>query len=96
MVRHKIAEGNTSEIFEISEGKVLKLFKAGYPKSTAYHEYSNHDKVSRVISNTPRLFEFIEADQRYGFIMEKMQVEHRDIDIYIEVIRNVRRHEIYS
>ena len=73
MERHKIAEGNTSEIFEISEGKVLKLFKAGYPKSTAYHEYSNHNKVSRVMSNIPRLFEFIEEDLRFGFIMEKVE-----------------------
>lgn len=36
---HKIAEGNTAEIFEIDDKKVLKLFKMGYSKSTVYHEY---------------------------------------------------------
>ena len=39
---HKIAEGNTAEIFEIDDKKVLKLFKMGYSKSTVYHEYDNH------------------------------------------------------
>ena len=73
MERHKIAEGNTAEIFEIGEGKILKLFKTGYSKSNAYHEYDNHSMVSRVMENTPRLFEFIEEKSRYGFIMENVQ-----------------------
>ena len=46
--RHKIAEGNTAEIFEINEKKVLKLFRAGYSKSTVQHEYDNYCMVSGV------------------------------------------------
>lgn len=72
-IGHKIAEGNTAEIFEIDEKKVLKLFKTGYSKSTVHHEYDNHCMVSRVMKNIPKLFEFIEEDQRFGFIMEKVQ-----------------------
>lgn len=61
--RHKIAEGNMAEIFEIDEKKILKLFKTGYSKSTVYHEYENHCMVGRIMENIPKLFEFIEEDQ---------------------------------
>lgn len=70
---HKIAEGNTAEIFEIGDKKVLKLFKTGYSKSTVYHEYDNHCMVSRVMENIPEMFEFVEKNQRFGFTMEKVQ-----------------------
>lgn len=71
--RHKIAEGNTAEIFEIDDKKVLKLFKTGYSKSTVQYEYNNHCMVNRVVENTPKAFECIEENQRFGFIMEKVQ-----------------------
>ena len=71
--RYKIAEGNTAEIFEIDEKKILKLFKTGYSKNTVYHEYENHCMVSRIMENIPKLFEIIEENQRFGFIMEKVQ-----------------------
>lgn len=71
--RHKIAEGNTAEIFEINEKKILKLFKTGYSKNVVLHEYDNHYMVSKVMANIPELFEFIEENQRFGFIMEKIQ-----------------------
>lgn len=71
--KHKIAEGNTAEIFEVDEKKILKLFKTGYSKSIVRHEYDNHCMVSRVMENIPELFEFIEEDKRFGFIMEKVQ-----------------------
>lgn len=71
--KHKIAEGNTAEIFEVDEKRVLKLFNEGYSKSTVQHEYDNHCMVSRVMENVPKLYEFIEENQRFGFIMEKVQ-----------------------
>ncbi len=70
---HQIAEGNTAEIFEVGENKILKLFKPGYSKSLAQHEFNNHCMVSRIAENIPELFEFVEENQRYGFIMEKVQ-----------------------
>ncbi len=71
--RYQIAEGNTAEIFEVEENKVLKLFKSGYSKSLVQHEYDNHCMVSRIVENIPKLFEFVAENQRYGFIMEKVQ-----------------------
>lgn len=71
--RHKIAEGNTAEIFEIGDERVLKLFKTGYSKNSVKQEYDNHCMVSRVIKNVPELFEYAEENQRYGFVMENVQ-----------------------
>lgn len=71
--KQKIAEGNTAEIFEVDEKRVLKLFKEGYSKSVVQHEYDNHRMVSRVMENVPKLFEFVEENKRFGFIMEKVQ-----------------------
>ena len=71
--KNKIAEGNTAEIFEVEGKKVLKLFKIGYSKSVVQQEYNNHCMVSRRMENVPKLFEFIEESQRFGFIMEKVQ-----------------------
>lgn len=41
ITRKKITEGNTAEIFEVEDKKVLKLFKEGYSKSSVQHEYNN-------------------------------------------------------
>ena len=71
--RRKIGEGKTAEIFEIDARKVLKLFRIGYSKNTVYQEYNNHGIVSRAMENVPERFEFVEENQRYGFVMEKIQ-----------------------
>lgn len=36
-----IATGNTAEVFEYKEDKVLKLFKAGYPLEQIQREFNN-------------------------------------------------------
>lgn len=73
--KHKIAEGNTAEIFEVEEKKILKLFKKGYSEGAVRHEYNNHCMASKAVQNIPKLFEFVEENQRFGFIMEKVQGE---------------------
>lgn len=71
--RRKIGEGKTAEIFEIDAKRVLKLFRTGYSKNTVYQEYNNHGIASRAMENVPERFEFVEENQRYGFVMEKIQ-----------------------
>lgn len=75
MERNKIAEGNTAELFEVSDTRVLKLFKIGYSKGAVEQEYRNHRTVSAVVKNVPALFEFVEVQGRFGFVMEKIQGE---------------------
>ncbi len=35
----------------------------------------DHCMVSKAVQNIPKLFEFVEENQRFGFIMEKVQGE---------------------
>ena len=92
--RYKIAEGKTSEIFEVDEKKILKLFKTGYSKRSVLHEYDNHYMISKAVQNIPKLFEFIEENQRFGFIMEKVQGKSlaammQDIDTFEEAMETL-------
>ena len=75
MERNKIAEGNTAELFQVSDTRVLKLFKPSYSKATVEQEYHNHRMVCAVAENVPQLFEFVEEQGRFGFVMEKIQGE---------------------
>ena len=52
-----IAIGNTAEVFEYEEDKVLKLFKAGYPLELIQREFNN-----TVIMN--RTCEFNSANEK--------------------------------
>ena len=47
----------------------------GYSKEIVHHEYGNHCMVSKALQNVPKPFEFVEENQRFGFIMEKVQGE---------------------
>lgn len=71
----KLGDGNTAEIFLLSDNRVLKLFKPGYSRSTVESEYSNHKYVCGLMSNIPQVYEFYEDNGRYGYIMERVTGE---------------------
>ena len=58
----KIAEGNTAEIFQLDNSRILKLFKTGYSKEVMLHEYHNHQVVSGMLESAPKLYERVEED----------------------------------
>lgn len=66
----KIAEGNTAEIFQLDNSRILKLFKTGYSKEVMLHEYHNHQVVSGMLESAPKLYERVEEDDRFGYVME--------------------------
>ncbi len=43
-----IAIGNTAEVFEYGEDKVLKLFKPGYPVEQIQREFNNTVIMNRI------------------------------------------------
>ena len=71
----KIAEGNTAEIFRIDHEKVAKLFKSGYSKNAVQDEYKNHCAVCVMTDSVPQIYEYIEENGRFGYIMENVQGE---------------------
>ena len=68
----KIGEGNTAEIYQLENNRILKLFKPGYAKESMLHEYRNHQVVSVLLTSAPKLYETVEADGRFGYIMEQI------------------------
>ena len=70
---HKIDEGNTAEIFQLDNNRALKFFKSGYSKDVMLQEYHNHQLVSRLIPNVPKLYEIVEENGRVGYVMERIK-----------------------
>lgn len=69
----KLAEGNTAEIFQLDNNRILKLFKCGYSKDSMLHEYYNHQVVSGLLDSAPKLYEMVEENGRFGYIMEQIK-----------------------
>ncbi len=67
-----IAAGASAEVYEYDSDKVLKLFINPADKGNAKWEY---DKTKNACNNglpTPCVYDFVEVDGRYGFVMEKV------------------------
>ena len=59
-----LGKGNTAEVFEYGEGKVCKLFFAGYPKEAVEREYRNATEVQRLGLPVPKVYETVVLDVR--------------------------------
>lgn len=81
--------GNTAEVFEYGEGKVCKLFFAGYPKEAVEREYRNAMEVERLGLPAPKVYETVTLDGRNGIVYEK--IEGKSMLECIFEIRNSRR-----
>jgi aminoglycoside phosphotransferase (APT) family kinase protein len=68
----RIDEGRTAEIFAWDEGRVLKLYRAEFPREWADWEA----KITRAISEAgvpaPQIFEVLDVEERRGIIMERI------------------------
>ena len=75
MSDNPIAAGNTAEIFDVGDGKVLKLFKKGYSQGTVENEYSASRMAVSCGKYVPEIYEMIENNGRYGYYMERIYGE---------------------
>ena len=67
-----IGKGNTAEVFDIDNGKILKLFIAGYPKEPVEKEFKNAKLMEGFNLPVPACFEMSKVDNRYGIVYEKI------------------------
>ena len=79
-----IAIGNTAEVFEYEEDKVLKLFKAGYPLEQIQREFNNTVIMNRTCVHTPKTFEIVEHEGRHGIVFQKII----GVDLLSEYLKN--------
>ena len=67
-----INQGNTAEIYLYGDTKILKLFRDGMPFSLINKEYEIGKAVNHKLKNTPKVFEMISYESRYGIIYERI------------------------
>lgn len=67
-----ISQGNTAEVFQFDEKKILKLFREGMPKEAIYTEYEKVCLIQNQVTNMPKAFEMVYFQGRYGIIYEKI------------------------
>ena len=79
-----IAIGNTAEVFEYEEDKVLKLFKAGYPLEQIQREFNNTVIMNKICVHTPKAFEIVEHEGRHGIVFQK----NIGVDLLSEYLKN--------
>lgn len=79
-----IAKGNTAEVFEYGEDKVLKLFKPGYPVEQIQREFNNTVIMNRICVHTPKAFEIVEHAGRHGIVFQKII----GTDLFSEYLKN--------
>ncbi len=68
----KINEGYCAELYEIEDGKLLKLYKDGWTEAQVRQEYESTKAVGAMGIPSPRVYDFTEHNGRYGFLMDKL------------------------
>jgi len=79
-----LATGNTAEVFEYGDDKVLKLYKSGYPFDAVQREYNNTLIMNKSPVKTPKVYEIVKQDGRDGIIFQKIS----GIDLLTEYFKN--------
>jgi thiamine kinase-like enzyme len=70
-----IGVGNTANVYEWEEDKVLKLFHEGYPDVAINMEYTNAIAIRELEFLKPKAYNFISYDNRKGIIYDRLRGE---------------------
>lgn len=74
MIQEKIiGVGNTSDVYEWGEGKVLKLFRQGYPKDAIEKEFCNAKAINDLDFPKPRVYELTIYSDRMGIVYHRLE-----------------------
>lgn len=73
-----LGQGNTAEIYQYAQNKILKLFRSGLAKEIIEREYQNSCAASELLGNmVPKTYEMVDAEGRFGIVYE--QIKGRDM-----------------
>lgn len=68
----KIAQGNTAEVFDFGENRVLKLFREGISSDSIEREYINSKIAATSLTQVPSVFEMSDYEGRLGIVFQKV------------------------
>lgn len=72
-MEHKmIGQGNTANVYEWEDGKVLKLFHQGYPIDSVKREYENAKRLNLMNFSKPMVHEIVTISNQYGILYDKV------------------------
>lgn len=69
----KIGEGNTAEVFEYSNDKILKLYREGMNIHACENEFNITRYINDCLGIAPRAYEIVRIDGRIGAVYEKIE-----------------------
>lgn len=69
----RIAEGRTAEVYAFEKGKVVKLFRAGFPRDFAEYDYDISRQIAPLYPGAPAVHGKVEIDGRLGIIYERLE-----------------------
>ncbi len=87
-----VGQGNTAEIYEYEKDKIIKLFRNGITKEIAILEYEKAKFVQVYILNAPRVYDFLQLEDRFGIIYERIYGK----DMISEMIKSITKINYYS
>ena len=73
MIKTRIGIGNTAEVFEHGDDKVLKLYYESQPASSIYQEFNKTQAFNQSGIPCPKAFEVVRHNNRLGIVFEKVQ-----------------------
>ncbi len=66
----KIGEGNTAEVYELNESKVIKLYREGYSESIAKEEYRKAKLMMKFPFSKAKTVDFLIIENRFAILYE--------------------------
>ena len=69
---HKLAEGNTAEVFTWDNGRVLKLWRARYPRQQVEYEAMIGREICSSGLAAPEVFDVVEHEGRFGLVYARV------------------------
>lgn len=67
-----IGWGNTAEVFEVDNARILKLFREGFPTEEIEREWRTVTKIRVFFADTPKALEMVSYKNRQGIVYEKV------------------------
>lgn len=91
-IMNLIATGNTAEIFDYADDKILKLFKPGYPEESIKKEFDNVSVVNEQNIASPEVYDIVREENRLGIVYEKISGN----DLLHEVFANIGNPDTFN
>jgi len=68
-----LGTGGASDVYNLGNGKVVKLYFEGFDKRQVEWEYNKTLDAYQNGLPTPQVFEIVELNNRFGLVMEKLE-----------------------